>query len=355
MMSRLSKRLFHAMQLALLALAATLVGAPASHAAVITFTAPLSGAAESPPNASPAIGDATIEFDFNLATMRVIVNFSGLVQANTAAHIHCCTAVPGAGTIGVATMTPTFAGFPAAVTSGAYDHVFDMTLASSYNAAFITAHGGTAASAFNALAAGLESGNAYFDIHTTLFPGGEIRGFLIAPAPVLGSLASRKTHGAAGDFDLSIDTTQPITGAVTVEPRAIGGGHVLVFQFGSAIISAGTLTAVDGGGTALGSAVAVPSGNTVVVTLPVVPDNSRATVSLTNVNGAGVNASASIGFLVGDVNASRSVTATDILQVKGRSGQVTDATNFRFDLNASGSITASEILAVKGRSGLVLP
>ena len=68
-----------------------------------------------------------------------------------------------------------------------------------------------------------------------------------------------------------------------------------------------------------------------------------------------MNATASLGFLVGDVNNSRSVTATDILQVKGRSGQVTDATNFKFDLNASGSITASDILAVKGRSGLVLP
>jgi hypothetical protein len=29
-----------------------------------------------------------------------------------------------------------------------------------------------------------------------------------------------------------------------------------------------------------------------------------------------------MGFLVGDVNNSRSVTATDILQVKGRSGLV---------------------------------
>ncbi len=51
----------------------------------------------------------------------------------------------------------------------------------------------------------------------------------------------------------------------------------------------------------------------------------------------------------------RSTTATGILQVKGRSGQVADATNFCFDLNASGSITASGILVVKGRSGQVLP
>lgn len=32
-------------------------------------------------------------------------------------------------------------------------------------------------------AAGLAEGKAYFNIHTTLYPGGEIRGFL-APVPV---------------------------------------------------------------------------------------------------------------------------------------------------------------------------
>ena len=53
-----------------------------------------------------------------------------------------------------------------------------MTLASSYNAAFITASGGTTAGAFAALLAGLNAGQAYFNIHTNIFQGGEIRGFL---------------------------------------------------------------------------------------------------------------------------------------------------------------------------------
>jgi len=177
-----------------------------------------------------------------------------------------------------------------------------------------------------------------------------------AAAPLtLVSVVSRKTHGASGAFDVTVDTTQPIGGTITVEPRQIGAGHSLVFLFNGAITATGTASMVDALAAPVGTATPALSGNNVVVTLTGVPDNQRVTVSLTNVNNAGVNASASMGFLVGDLNNSRSVTATDILQVKGRSGQVTDAANFKFDLNGSGSITASDILAVKGRSGLVLP
>ena len=47
---------------------------------------------------------------------------------------------------------------------------------------FIMAHGGTAKSAFDALLAGMNAGTAYANIHTSVHPGGEIRGFL-APIP----------------------------------------------------------------------------------------------------------------------------------------------------------------------------
>jgi hypothetical protein len=177
---------------------------------------------------------------------------------------------------------------------------------------------------------------------------------LTTPLALVG-VVSRKTHGASGAFDVTADTAQPIGGTITVEPRQIGAGHSLVFSFNGAITATGTASMVDALAAPVGTATPAISGNNVVVTLTGIPDNQRVTVSLTNVNNAGVNASTSMGFLVGDVNNSRSVTATDILQVKGRSGQVTDATNFKFDVNASGSITASDILAVKGRSGLVLP
>lgn len=160
---------------------------PAS-AATLRYVADLTGAAEAPPNASPGIGSAVVVFDLDELTMHVQAQFSGLLGTTTASHIHCCTAIPDAGTVGVATTVPTFTGFPGGVTSGSYDHVFDMTLADSYNPAFITGHGGSVALAFDALLLGLDEGKAYFNIHTSTFGGGEIRGFLHA-APEPASLA----------------------------------------------------------------------------------------------------------------------------------------------------------------------
>jgi hypothetical protein len=68
--------------------------------------------------------------------------------------------------------------------SGSYVHLFDLLDLTSYNPAFVTAHGGTAASAEAALIDGLNAGQAYLNIHTTFRTGGEIRGFLAAvPEP----------------------------------------------------------------------------------------------------------------------------------------------------------------------------
>ncbi len=150
-----------------------------AHAAVTSYWAVLNGANESPVNASLGAGTGYADIDPVAHTMRVIVDFAGLTGTTTACHIHSATAVAGVGTVGVATTTPTFTGFPGGVTVGTYDHLFDMTLASSYNPSFVTANGGTPATAEAALFAGIAAGKAYVNIHSTFAAGGEIRGFLI--------------------------------------------------------------------------------------------------------------------------------------------------------------------------------
>jgi hypothetical protein len=161
---------------------ATLGMVPA-HAVQTVYTTTLKGGNEAPPNVSAGIGLAIVTLDDSSFTMRVQTVFFGLTGTVTASHIHCCTLVPDTGTAGVATMTPTFLGFPSGVTQGAYDATFDMSLAPSWNASFVASHGGTTASAFSALHAGLDSGSAYLNIHSTAYGGGEIRGFLAGPVP----------------------------------------------------------------------------------------------------------------------------------------------------------------------------
>jgi hypothetical protein len=152
-------------------------------ATIITFHASLSGPAESPPNASPGTGFTTVTLNTLANTLEVAVSFSGLLGTTTASHIHCCTAVPFTGTAMVATTTPTFPGFPLGVTSGTYDATLDLTMASSYNPAFVTANGGSVSTAEATLIAAMLADQTYLNIHTTVVPGGEIRGFLVTPEP----------------------------------------------------------------------------------------------------------------------------------------------------------------------------
>jgi hypothetical protein len=157
-----------------------------ANATPITFVAHLTQALEVPPSGSPGTGTATVVLDTTANTMQVDVTFSGLEAGTTASHIHCCLASPflTGVSVGVATTTPTFTGFPLGVTSGTYSHLFDLTLASSYNPAF---DGATPAAQEATLVAGIEAGETYLNIHTMMFPGGEIRGFLV-PAPEPASL-----------------------------------------------------------------------------------------------------------------------------------------------------------------------
>jgi len=162
----------------------------AGSSSAVTYTFVATGPAVlglSPLNENPqhpessASGTALVTWDTLTNLMTVHVVFNGLTTPNTAAHIHCCVSAPG--TAGVATTTPTFTGFPGGATSGAYSHTFDMTQATSYNPAFVTANGGVS-NAKDVLLAGMLAGKTYLNIHSQMFGGGEIRGFLVEPVDI---------------------------------------------------------------------------------------------------------------------------------------------------------------------------
>jgi hypothetical protein len=166
-------------------------------------------------------------------------------------------------------------------------------------------------------------------------------------------IVSRKTHGAAGVFDIPITSGIPITDAgITIESRSIGSGHQIVYTFTTAPAAAGTATVTNAGGTSVGSATTAISGNSVIVTLTGVADNQRVNVNVSNVGGAGVfSNTVPVGFLLGDVDSSRQVGPTDINLTKAAANAgVVNSTTFRRDLNADGSIGPTDINLVKARA-----
>jgi CHRD domain len=169
--------------------AALMLSAPAATAIPMTFTADLSGANELPnPVPSPGTGLATVVLDPTAQTIQINATFSGLTSPTiTGAHIHCCA--PFGTNSGVATATPVFPGFPQVGTSGTYSSpVFDLTQPLIYNSAFVAMFPGGIPQAEAALIAGIEGGQTYFNIHTSNFTGGEIRGQLTAvPGPIVGA------------------------------------------------------------------------------------------------------------------------------------------------------------------------
>jgi hypothetical protein len=157
-----------------------------THATLYTYTISFSSLGEA--IVSPGTGTGTVNYDDITHLLGLNCSFSGLLGNTTASHIHAPTLIPLTGNAGVATTTPSFALFPLGVTSGTFNNILDLTQASSYNPAFVTANGGTTASAEAAFVSAIASGKAYWNIHSSAATGGEIRGFLM-PVPEPSSLA----------------------------------------------------------------------------------------------------------------------------------------------------------------------
>ena len=182
-----------------------------------------------------------------------------------------------------------------------------------------------------------------------------IDGFNCAPVPV--STVSRKIHNG-----LTYDIALPAAGPLGIECRTSQGtnDHLVVVTFLNAVngqpqAHVSGSAAIGSGGVPNGGAVTV-NGSTVTVPLTNVADAQHLAITLSDVNSGGAVGVVGIrmGVLIGDVNSSGNVSASDTGQVKAQVGPA-GPTTFRSDVTPNGSINATDISFVKSRSGNSIP
>jgi hypothetical protein len=190
-------------------------------------------------------------------------------------------------------------------------------------------------------------------------------GFVNAEAAVAATLpvpgvASRKTHGSAGTFDIPL----PINGPAGVECRGPGpnNGYTLVYTFDRPVANAGTVSIqgtgsvapASGGGTNPSIA---SSPNQIVVNLTGVTNQQHLVVTLSNVRDTSGNAfgaaAGRMDVLIGDTNGDGNVDGTDVSQTKAQSGKAAAAagSTFREDINLDGFVDGTDVSFVKSKSG----
>jgi CHRD domain len=157
------------MNLNAIAAVVLLAGAAAAQASTLTFFTNFAPEAVG----ATGSGSAVVTFDDVTNVLSYTATFAGLSGVTTVAHFHCCTADPFSGTAGVAVDAPSL-NIPVGVKSATF---------SDFSGAFLAASGGTAAGATTRLLNAFGSGQSYFNIHSSTFGGGEIRGFMRVPEP----------------------------------------------------------------------------------------------------------------------------------------------------------------------------
>jgi RHS repeat-associated protein len=171
------------------------------------------------------------------------------------------------------------------------------------------------------------------------------------PSPVMPvTVVSRKTHSAAGNFDISL----PLSGTVAVEPRTGANGHKIVLTFAHAILHGGVSVTPN---TIQVSHTLSADGTQVTLDLSGVADAQTIVVTLADVTDGTVvnNVSVGMAVLLGDVSCNRMVTGSDKNLCKAQVGVEVSASNFLCDVNLTGSITGGDVNAISAQTGAELP
>ena len=154
--------------------------------------------------------------------------------------------------------------------------------------------------------------------------------------------SSRLTHGSAGDFDIDM----PLSGTSGVENRA-SATYNAVFTF-DAPVTSGDITVVSGIATV--GAITF-NGNEMIAQLTGVTAAEVVTLRPENINGNGGTPDVQFGFLIADVDTSRSVNKADAHQINAHRHEVVDGSNFRDDINLNGRIEQTDQRSVSMNKG----
>ena len=169
------------------------------------------------------------------------------------------------------------------------------------------------------------------------------------PAFQLSAAVSRKTHGAAGDFDIALPGVECRSGGATND-------YTLVFTFSNNLES-GNASVTSGTGNVAGTPTIF--GNTMIVDLTGVADAQTLSVTLNGLTDQFLqtlpDTVVGLSVLIGDVNGNAVVNASDVSAAKAQSGVPVSNANFRTDVTANGAINVSDVSTVKSHSGESLP
>ncbi len=214
---------------ALLLTGAVCVPALVAHAQIVELRATINQAQENPPTGSAASGSAIMLYDVGANTFDLVVSIDGMANPATASHLHEAAA-----------------GANGAVVTGLGGESVYVRTGSSLRATFrnIT-HGGDKLK--------LLQGGVYFNLHSAQFPGGEVRGQLIArPVRLYANLTVAQEQaafpavnlGGLNDFGAAVMVYDPASNRLSLRSSVYNFANTLSnshFHEGAVGVSGGVV------------------------------------------------------------------------------------------------------------------